>query len=151
MSKNKNVQPRKEVLIDNQSTFIEWSISIRKFRLENDFVTYNLELPELSPDENQMIGNQINRYNNACGCETGSLFMSLTLISIVAAYFISGGKFSTITFSQVIWGAGITLVAALAGKGIGLIFARWKLIKLSESLAQRLNINYTHSRITQVN
>lgn len=148
MSKNRNIQVRKEVLINNLATFKEWSISLRKFQLEKDLVTYNLKLPELSPDENQMTGNQINRYNNACGCETGSLFMSLTLISTVAAYFISGGKFSTITFSQVLWGAGITLFAALAGKGIGLLFARWKLIKLSDSLEERLNVNYSNRRIT---
>lgn len=148
MSENKNIQVRKEVLIDNLSAFKEWSISIRKFQFQNDLVTYNLKLPEFSPDENQTISNQINKYNNACGCETGSLFMSLTLIITIAGYFISGGKFSAITLYQVLWGAGITLFAALVGKGIGLLFARWKLIKLSDGLVERLNVNYSNRRIT---
>jgi hypothetical protein len=148
MSNNKNFQPRREVLIDDLSTFKEWSISLRKFQFQNDLVTYNLKLPEFSPDENQTISNQINRYYNACGCETGSLFMSLTLIITVAAYFISGGKISTLSFYQVLSGTGIVLFAALAGKGIGLFSAHWKLIKLSDSLLGKLKINYSNSQLS---
>ena len=148
MSMNKNVQARKEVLIDNLSTIKEWSMSLRKFQLQNDWVTYKLSLPEFPQEENQAISNQINRHNNACGCETGSLFMSLTFIITVAGYFLSGGKFSALTLYQVLWGLGIILLAALAGKGIGLLFARWKLIKLSDSLIEKLTLIYSFNQLT---
>ncbi|MDP3642922.1 MAG: hypothetical protein Q8S54_06985 [Bacteroidota bacterium] len=141
MGYNISSRTRKEVVIDDLTAFKAWANSLRKFQFDNELRTYSFILSEFSPDENQKISDQVNGFHNACGCETGSIFMNLTFIIMVAGYFISGGKFSAITFHEVIWCAGITLFAALTGKGIGLFRAHWKLINFSRQLHERLNIN----------
>lgn len=141
MGNNKSSRTRKEVIIDDLTTFKEWANSLRKIQFDNELRTYSFNLSEFSPDENEKISDQINGFHNACGCETGSIFMNLTFIIMVAGYFISGGKITAITLHEVIWCAGITLFAALTGKGIGLFRARRKLINLSRHLHERLNIN----------
>ncbi|HAQ20751.1 MAG TPA: hypothetical protein DCR40_16195 [Prolixibacteraceae bacterium] len=132
---------RKEIIIDDLTTFKEWTNSLRKIQFDNELRTYIFNLSEFSPDENQKISDQVNGFHNACGCETGSIFMNLTLVIMVAGYFISGGKITAITLHEIVWCAGITLFAALTGKGIGLFRARRKLINLSRHLHERLNIN----------
>lgn len=143
MNNSKMISPRKEVRIDNLSEFTEWTRSLRKFSLNNELKTYSFNLSEFSVEENQRISSQVTEYHNACGCNTGSLMMTLTLVSAASYFFISGGTFSSMSGNDVLLGSGITIAGALAGKGIGLLQARWKLIRLAQQLQQQLQGNYT--------
>jgi len=140
MSNKNSIQKPKEKLIDKLSTFREWGHSLREFKFQNELLIYRFSLPELSVDENLKISNRVNDYHNECGCKSGSLFMILTLIITVSTYFIYGGNLSSITLYGIIWCISIILFAAFAGKGIGLLYARWKLIRLSQNLQRRLKI-----------
>lgn len=130
---------KKEIVIDNITSFREWVKAQRKFRFQNETSLYRFKLTEFTDDENTRISKKVNEYTNACGCKSGSLLMNVVFALTVACYFILGGRFSTITLSHVLWCAGITLSAAFAGKLAGLLQARWNLIQFSNNLSLRVN------------
>jgi hypothetical protein len=143
MNNSKLTSTRKEVRIDSLSDFTEWTRTLRKFSLNNELKTYTFNLTEFSVEENQRISGQVTEYHNACGCNTGSLTMTITLVSAVSYFFISGGTISTLSGNDILLGSGITIAGALVGKAIGLLQARWKLIRLAQHLQQQLQSVYT--------
>ncbi|MDQ3746331.1 MAG: hypothetical protein M3444_18315 [Acidobacteriota bacterium] len=70
-------------------------------------------------------------YRKACGCTSGSFFMSAAVVILLASYFGSGGHLSGITLTQVSAFFGITILCSLFGKLLGLIWARWRLLKMA--------------------
>ena len=134
----KKSKPDEPVIIDNFSSFNSWRHELRTFRITDSSETYRINLRELSAAENQQVSDLIKTYNNECGCKTGSFFMSLVFTITVISYFLTGGRFSLIEFKHILWLVGITLIAALTGKLVGLLQARWKLIKLSNEINARV-------------
>jgi hypothetical protein len=136
-------KPKVAVNIDSNATFNAWRKEIRSL-LFSDFPEYTFNLPVLSEVENKELTRQVKNYTGECGCQTGSFLMSMIFIGSVAWYFISGNKFSEISFRDVLLLGGFTLAGAITGKVAGLISARWKLIKLSNELNEKIRINLTY-------
>src|SRR3982751_4682232 len=99
-TKNVELVSGKKFYIDNFPAFREWEKSLHRFSVNNKLKSYVFDLPELSFSENLTITTQVDEFSNACGCKSGSAFMSLTLISIVTYFFMSDMKFSEITGFQ---------------------------------------------------
>jgi hypothetical protein len=149
MTIKKSAQQEEPVIIDNMASFSNWRDELRKFRPGSSSRLYSFNLANLSPAENQNISNLVNSYNKECGCNSGSFFMTFILFITVTGYFITGGKFSSIGFHELGWLAGIIILAAIAGKIFGLLRARWKLIRLSNNLNEKLpGVNQEKSIIT---
>lgn len=88
-------------------------------------------LPELSPEENRSFSVAADSYRKACGCGTGASFMSAAVAGAVVWFFLADRRLSEIALRQVVYLIAIGAVAALSGKLLGLIHARWKLVKLT--------------------
>ena len=133
---------REKIVIDNFPVFEEWEKSLHRFNSSRDFKTYVFNLPEFSFYENLNISTEVDYYNAACGCKTGSFMMSLSVVVLISNYFISGGRFSEITFYQLLAFIGMILLSALTGKAIGLLHAYWNLIKIARNIRKRLTTGY---------
>lgn len=144
---NRNNHP---ILIDNLTKFNQWRSRLRTFNYPGDLNRYQLELPELTPTENQNLSDLVNRYSSECGCNSGSIFMSLLFMLTVAAYFVTGGTISAIGFHQLGWLASITFGAAVTGKIFGLLRAKWSIISLTNQVSQTIAHRYPQQSI-QIN
>jgi hypothetical protein len=131
------------VSIDNHSSFEEWSRSLNKFKSKSEAKMYTFNLSELSFYENLKVTTEVDYYNTICGTRLGSILMKFTFLVIVISFFISDIKFSDITSYQLLSNAGIVLLAALIGKTIGMLQAKWHLIQISRSIQKRLNGDYS--------
>jgi hypothetical protein len=149
MTGKKSVHIKDSIIIDDFSSFNEWRNELRKFRPGSASKHFSFNLAKLPSSENEHLGKIVNSYNQECGCNSGSFFMTFVVLITVAGYFINGGKFSAIGFHQLGWLAGITILAAVTGKIFGLLRARWKLIKLSNNLNEKLTgVNPEKSIVT---
>ncbi len=142
-TKDTTVKAAEKILIDNHSNFEEWSKSLHKLKPVKGSKTYTFNLSELSFYENLKVTTEVDYYNTICGSKLGSILMKFTFLTILVSFFISSDKFSEITVNQLLYSIGITLLAALIGKTIGKLHARWNLIQLSKSIEKRLNGIYT--------
>jgi len=147
MNSNNQNNPEKVVYIDSLSTFNSWKKELRAIR-RNEDLTYLFNLSELTELENQNFTDHVKYYNNECGCTSGSFLMSLAFFLIVTWYFISGNMLNDVLYGDLLWLGGVTLFAGLAGKLLGLLNARWKLIKLSNQLNGKISTIYLNNLST---
>ncbi len=129
-----------DILINDLIGLKEWAYSLHKFQQTEN--VYHFKLPGYSISENLKLSNQVNHYNKECGCKLGGLFMSTTFAIVLSHFFLTGGQFSSVTYSHVLWLIGLIILGALVGKGISLLHARWQLIKLSNRLMHKLKKDY---------
>lgn len=142
-TKNLELVSGKKFYIESFSAFKEWERSLHRFSLNNELKSYVFDLNELSFSENVNLTTQVDEFSNACGCKSGSAFMSLTLISMITYFFISDMKFTDLALFQFLSSFGIVLLAALTGKVVGLLHAHWNLIKLARNIRSQLTSTYT--------
>jgi hypothetical protein len=140
---NLTSKPAERISIDNHSAFEEWSHSLQKFKTKSEAKMYSFNLSELSFYENLKVTTEVDYYNTICGTRLGSILMKFTFLVIVISFFLSDVKFSDLTLYQVLSNMGIVVLAALIGKTIGLLQAKWNLIQISRSIQKRLNGDYS--------
>jgi hypothetical protein len=148
-TKDTTPQAVERISIDNRSNFEEWSKSLHKFKSKNEGKMYSFNLSELSFYENLKVTTEVDYYNTICGTRLGSILMKFTFLVVLFSFFISDVKLSEITTYQVLSNAGVILLAALIGKTIGLIQAKWHLIQISRSIQKRLNGDYSVEHLLQ--
>jgi hypothetical protein len=95
-------------------------------------------LRELSDEQNRSISALAESLRNACGCASSGLFMSVTVVAAVSSYFISGNDSSSLGLVDVLALIGAVVLAALCGKLAGVIWARFRLVRLAASVRQTL-------------
>jgi hypothetical protein len=142
-------QTAERISIDNHSDFEEWTRSLQKFKSKSEAKMYSFNLSELSFYENLKVTTEVDYYNTICGTRLGSILMKFTFLIVLASFFISDVKFSEITFYQLLSSIGIVLLAALIGKTIGMLQAKWNLIQISRSIQRRLNGDYSVEHLLQ--
>ncbi len=91
---------------------------------------YEFRHPRLDQQENERLSLLTHSYMNECGCAFGSLFISLTAGASVVYYFSSGGTVDGITVRDLSLLVGLTVAGAIAGKILGLLLARIKMLRL---------------------
>jgi len=97
-----------------------------------------IQLPQLSVQENRNLAAHAGRLQGACGCAVSGFFMSATVVTMLLWYFASGHRFSDITLQHVLSLTGSIALAALCGKTLGLLWARWQLLALAASMHGRI-------------
>jgi hypothetical protein len=138
-----------KIAIDNHSAFDEWTRSLNRFKSKSEAKTYTFNLSELSFYENLKVTTEVDYYNTICGTRLGSILMKFTFLVIVISFFISDIKFSDLTTYQLLSNMGIVLLAALIGKTIGMLQAKWHLTQISRSIQKRLNGDYSVEHLLQ--
>lgn len=128
---------REKIVIDNAVAFEAWEKSLKRFDSRSDLKSYVFDMPEYSFYENLNITTEVDHYNSACGCKTGSFVMSMTFLVMICNFFISGGSFSQLTLYKILAFSGVVLLGALTGKMLGLLHARWNLIKIARMMNKR--------------
>ncbi len=99
-------------------------------RLEN----YKTVMPQWNADENKKTTETINKYGKKCGCASGKFATAFVLFSYALKYYKIHGSFANVGWYQLIFATILCLCAAIAGKLLGLIYARWQLIKYVHKL-----------------
>ncbi|MEP7318718.1 MAG: hypothetical protein ABI921_08245 [Panacibacter sp.] len=109
-------------------------INLYKFDIYRKSETYKTALPQWDADQNSRITNIINRYSKKCGCTSGTFVMLLFFIGYILQYFLNGGTFALVGLQELIELAAYTAGGAIAGKLLGLFYARWQLIHFVHKL-----------------
>lgn len=122
------------VVIRDLASVDLWRQQLRKIMWSWNLPAVQFQLQEFSSEQNQSFSALAGSLQNACGCGSGSFFMSVAVVAMVVSYFLSGNLFSDISFTHVLTFLGITVLAALAGKLLGLFWARWRLLRLATSV-----------------
>jgi hypothetical protein len=100
---------------------------------------YQFIVPELSAVENASLTKMINHYSTACGCGAGSLFLSGGIVLMTVHYFASGGRLTSITLRSLLWFLLIASAFAMSGKFLGLLWARWKIIRVLSAAIREIS------------
>jgi len=119
------------VAISDSESFQAWRRQVRGIAPFGKLPTVMFQLPQCSHEQNRSMSALANRYQKACGCTSGKFLMSATFAGIVVFYFVSGGHLSSVRLAHIGLLAGLTVLAALFGKLLGLLWARWRLLKIA--------------------
>jgi len=111
-----------------------WGQQLRNIMWSRNLPAVQFQLQGFSCEQNQSFSALASSFQKACGCASSGFFMSVTVVAIVVSYFTSGNHLSNINLSHVVSLVGITVVAALSGKLLGLFWARWRLLRLATSV-----------------
>jgi len=111
-----------------------WGQQLRNIMWSRNLPAVQFQLQGFSCEQNQSFSALASSFQKACGCASSGFFMSVTVVAIVVSYFTSGNHLSNINLSHVVSFVGITVVAALSGKLLGLFWARWRLLRLATSV-----------------
>jgi hypothetical protein len=122
------------LVIRDSASFQTWRRQLRAITLTGDMPAVSFQLPELSYEKNQSVSALASSYQKECGCASGGFFMSLTVVAIVVSYFVSGNHLSNINLRGVLSFLGAAVLAAVVGKLLGLLWARWRLLRLAADI-----------------
>lgn len=137
---------KSKIVVNDFSTFEEWTESLKKFRSVNTMNSVVFDLSELSFHENVSLTTRVDYYNSSkYGRKTQGCFMTLAVLAIFIDAFISlvsGELFSAGLGYQLLIDFGIVVFSALTGKVTGLIYAHVSLLKLAQRIRKRLVCAY---------
>ena len=125
-----------------------WGQQLRNIMWSRNLPVVQFEFQEFSDEQNQNFSTLAGSFQNACGCGIGGLFMTATVVTLVVSYFVSGNHLSDIGFSHVLSLVGITVLAMLFGKLLGLFWARWRLFRLATRVRNMI-VSATHRAIAE--
>lgn len=97
------------------------------------------EIRSLSDEENKVYTALANRLQRRCGCKSGGLLMSIAVVAMMFDFYASGLRLSDVSSTRILSFIGITVVAALVGKLLGLVWSRWRLVSLAGSIQRVLS------------
>lgn len=97
-----------------------------------------LQLEGLTASETESWQRTLNSHFSACGCKTGTILMALAIELYVLFLSLSMGDVSRLTWLHFVAGGLIGLLGALAGKILGLGWARYQFKKTVARLSLRL-------------
>lgn len=119
------------LMIHDLASLCSWRRKLCNIVWSQNLPAVQFQLQEFSGEQNQSFSALASGYQKSCGCASGGFFLSVTVITIVVSYFVSGDNLSNITLSRVLSFVGIAVVATLFGKLLGLVWARWRLLRLA--------------------
>lgn len=136
--RNHFAAPDETIQIRDFESLQAWTQQLYSIVQPRNLSNVQFELRELSDEQNRSVSALANGWRTACGCASGSFLMSVTVVSLIANHFVSGGHFVDIGMRQVGTLVGMAIIAALVGKLIGLLWARWRLLRLATKTRVRM-------------
>lgn len=117
-------------VIDDLASFDLWRRQLHSLTMSKSLPAAQFQLRELSCEQNRSYSAASGKLQEACGCASGGLLMSVTVVALIARFVVSEG-ISNISLLGILSFLGITIVAIFAGKAVGLSWARWRLLRLA--------------------
>ncbi len=127
------------ILICDLVTLRKWKKQLHSITLTYDLPDVWFQFSEFSDLQNRSMSTLANNYKMECGCTVGSYIMSITVIAIIVSFFISGGRLSNIHLTHIFHFVAITILGALFGKILGLLWARWQLLRLAINISRNIS------------
>jgi len=125
-----------------------WKQQLRSIMGSRNLPTVQFQLQEFSCEQNQSFSALESDFRKACGCASGGFFMSVSVVAIIVSYFESGNHLSNIKLLNILSFVGITVLATLCGKLLGLLWARWRLLRLAASVHNMI-VRATQRAVTE--
>ena len=125
-----------------------WKQQLRSIMESRNLPTVQFQLQEFSCEQNQSFSALASDFQKACGCASGGFFMSVSVVAIIVSYFESGNHLSNIKLLNILSFVGITVLATLCGKLLGLLWARWRLLRLAASVHNMI-VRATQRAVTE--
>ena len=125
-----------------------WRRQLRSMMWSRNLPTVQFQFQEFSYEQNQSFAALTSNFQKACGCASGGFFMSVAVVAILVSYFVSGNHLSNVNLPHVLSFVGITVLATLCGKLLGLFWARWRLLRLATSVHNTI-VRATQRAVTE--
>jgi hypothetical protein len=98
-----------------------------------------IQIPNLDITESAYWTVRVNRYRRACGCEVGAAACGLALIVFVLFAVFQNDRIQGGLISWIVLGFTFVVLAGVIGKGLGLLYARYRLLRTISALRTRLS------------
>ena len=125
-----------------------WRQQLRSIMWSRNLPAVQFQLQEFSCEQNHSFSALASNFQKACGCASGGFFMSVTVVAFIVSYFESGNHLSNINLLNILSFVGITVLATLCGKLLGLFWARWRLLRLAASVYNMI-VRATQRAVTE--
>jgi len=125
-----------------------WGQQLRNIMWSGNLPAVQFQLQVFSYEQNQSFSALASSLQKACGCASSGFFMSVTVVAIVVSFFVSGNRLSDISLLNALSFVGITVLAALFGKLLGLFWARWRLLRLAARV-HKMIVRRAHGAVTE--
>jgi hypothetical protein len=126
------------LLICDLQSLLQWRrvlcLTLRPSKLPTALV----RLSEFSYLENVHLAARAAHLQKSCGCGASGLLMSATLVALLVNFFSGGATLAASASGQLAMLVGCTVCAALSGKALGLLWARWQLLMLAAQMRERI-------------
>jgi hypothetical protein len=96
---------------------------------------YRFALPAFSEADNLIATQKLTNYRRACGCFAGGLLMSLCVVGFAARLVLGGRRLVDFGARDLLVFFTLFTVSTLAGKALGLLWARVRAIQLVRRIA----------------
>ena len=93
-----------------------------------------LDIKGFAPDQASHWQRRLERYAFSCGCESGSVFLLVAIITYMVVLTMSPQGLSGVGRAEVGIALALGVAAALVGKAVGLLYARIQLHRTVEAL-----------------
>ena len=127
----------KLVICDSVSLHL-WRRQLRTITSTHNLPVPLFQLQEFSELENRNMSAVARGFHKECGCTSGSLFMRVTVVTLIVSYFASDGRLSGINFSHVVSFLTIATLGTVFGKLLGLLWARWRLLRQARNICDKV-------------
>nr|WP_281723027.1 hypothetical protein [Nitrosomonas nitrosa] len=124
----------KVLLLHDLATLQLWKQYLQTTFWSHNLPAVQVRLQQYSAEQNQNYTNIALELQKTCGCTSSGFFMSINIVAMMISFFISGNNFYDITLKHALLLTGYTVLAGLCGKLLGLLWARWRLLRLATML-----------------
>lgn len=126
-------------VINDLAALQRWRHQLRRIVWSRNLPAVEFQLQQISDQQNQIFSALANEFKKACGCASSGFFMAATVIWMIATQ-LSGNQFNSIksfnsiNFTHILSAIGTIVLAAFFGKLLGLLWARWRLLRLATTV-----------------
>lgn len=116
----------------------DWRARVRAVLMPRVLPAVEFDFASLPPAENRRLAAEAARLQRACGCTTSGLFMTLAVLWTALSLLASSTPLAAVTPGEWLRHVLLIVAAAACGKGLGLVRARWQLVRLADAIADRV-------------
>lgn len=129
-STNFTTQDSALLVVETRQDLLRLRARLHRLSLGRDNRAYQFRLPDIPSQDNERLTLLLNGYIADCGCSLGSLFLTLTAMGSLMYYFFAGGTIEAASWREILLLLSVTAAGAIAGKVLGLAYARLKMLRL---------------------
>lgn len=119
------------IVIDDLASLELWRRQVHSMVSSHNLPAAQFQLQDLSREQNQQFSALAGRFQRACGCSSGAVFMVVGVVAMLVNFFTSADGLSDIGLTGALSFVGVAVLAALTGKALGLFWARCRLTRLA--------------------